>query len=245
LDGRTGDDEVSTILVVDDDPLIRDLLGEALPERWPGVTVLLAADGDEALRVFLSRQPDVVLLDVELPDRSGFEVLREIRQLSEVPVIMLTRREAEHDQVRGLQLGADDYVVKSQGVVLLTARIRAVMRRAQRSPHGPGSSDLRIGPLAISLDPQQVVVHERPVRLTAVEFKALYLLASNAGQVVTYDTLLTRIWGPESYRTADHLRVCVSRLQSKIERAGGPRCIENERGLGYRLNRESTTACQD
>lgn len=235
---------MSTILVVDDDPLIRDLLGAGLPVRWPGVTVLTAADGDEALRVFLAQQPDAVLLDVEMPGRSGFEVLREIRQVSDVPVIMLTRRGAEHDQVQGLQLGADDYVVKSDGIVLLTARIRAVLRRSQGSPRTRGGSDLKVGSLAISFDPEHVAVDGQPVHLTSVELSILQLLASNAGHVMTYETLLTRVWGPASYRTAEHLRVCISRLQSKILQAGGPRCIENERGLGYRLVRPAPAAHQ-
>ena len=225
------------VLVVDDDPQVRNLLCEALPLQWQGVTVATASDGDEALQVFSAQQPDVVLLDIELPDRSGFEVLREIRQVSEVPVLMLTRRDAEHEEVRALQLGADDYVVKSQGVVLLTERIRAVLRRVQGSLRVPGAQDLAVGPLTLSVGTQQVAVHGQPVRLTPVEFRCLHYLAANAGHVLTFEALLTRIWGPDSYRTAEHLRVCISRLQSKIEHAGGPRCIENERGMGYRLVR--------
>ena len=224
-----------SILVVDDESLIRDWLGKALPLRWPGATVVTASDGDEAWRAFVARQPDVVLLDVVLPDRSGFEVLREIRQASDVPVIMLTGRDGEADQVRGLQHGADGYVVKSVSTSLLVARIRAVLRRARRSPRAHGASDLTIGPLMLSPDRKMVAVGGRPVDLTPTESKLLYHLATNAGHVVTYETLLTRIWGLDAYRTAEHLRVYVSRLQAKIERAGGPRCITNERGLGYRL----------
>jgi DNA-binding response OmpR family regulator len=227
------------VLVVDDDPQVRNLLCEALPLQWQPVTVLTASDGDEALQVFSAQQPDVVLLDIEQPDRSGFEILREIRQVSDVPVLMLTRRSAEHDEVRALHLGADDYVVKSKGVGLLMAHMRAVLRRAQGSPRQRGGSDLKIGPLSISLDPKQLAIHGHPVHVTSVELRILHLLASNAGHVVTYETLLTRIWGPDSYRTVEHLRVCVSRLQSKIVQAGGPRCIESVRGFGYRLVRPS------
>jgi DNA-binding response OmpR family regulator len=233
---------VPVILVVDDDPLVRDWLGDALPLHWPGVSVVAASDGDEALRVFSAQQPDVVLLDVELPGRSGFEVLGEIRQLSDAPVIMLTRRGGETDQVRGLQLGADDYVVKERSVAVLVAKIRAVLRRARRPLRARGDSDLTIGPLTLSSDSQQVAVHGRLVDLTMVEFKLLHHLAGNVGHVVTHEALLARIWGPDSYRMVDQLRVCVSRLQTKIERAGGPRCIENERGIGYRLIRPSATA---
>jgi two-component system, OmpR family, KDP operon response regulator KdpE len=229
--------EMPRILVVDDDPLIRDLLGEGLPLQWPGVTVVTASDGDEALRVFLAQQPDVVILNVALPDLSGFEVLRQIRQNSDAPVILLTGRDDETDQIRGFQVGADDYLVKSLGINVLTARIRAVLRRTQPSPRAGGTPDLEVGPLTLSFDRHEVFVQGRSVHLTSVEFSLLYHLARNAGQVLTYEILLTRIWGADSHRAADHLRVYVSRLLSKIEHAGGPRCIENERGLGYRLVR--------
>ena len=162
-------------------------------------------------------------------------MLQQIRHVSDVPVIMLTGRGDETDQVRGFQLGADDYIVKPFGVPLLVARIRAVLGRTGRLPRAPGISELTIGPLTFSFDRHQFAVHGRPVDLTPTEFRLLHHLARNAGQVLAHETLTTRIWGPDSYRTAEHLRVVVSRLQSKIERAGGPRCIANERGLGYRL----------
>jgi two-component system KDP operon response regulator KdpE len=224
-----------SILVIDDDLLIRDLLCEALPIQWQGVDVVTASHGDEALDIFFAHEPDVVLLDVTLPVRSGFEVLQQIRHVSDVPVIMLTGRGGETDQVRAFQLGADDYIVKPIGVPLLAARIRAVRGRSERLPHAPGVSELTIGPLTFSFDRQQLAVHGRPVDLTPSELRLLNHLARNAGHVLTYETLMTRVWGSDSYRTANHLRVCVSRLQSKIERAGGPRCIANERSLGYRL----------
>jgi DNA-binding response OmpR family regulator len=226
---------VPTILVVDDDALVRRVLGEALRLQWPDVTVLTTADGDEALQVLLAQPPDLVLLDIELPGRSGFEVLREIRQISDVPVIILTPRDNEYDQVRGLQLGADGYVVKADGIVVLTARIRAVLRRVQRLRGARGTSDLVVGSLTLSPRTRQVAIHGRPVSLTPVEFPLLYHLAANAGRVLPYETLTTRIWGPDATRTVAHLRVLVSRVQAKLEQAGGPHCIENERGLGYRL----------
>ena len=226
---------MARVLAVDHDPLIRDSLCEALPLEWPGATVVTASDGDEAVRVFFAEEPDVVLLDVSLPGRSGFEVLRQIRQASDVPVIMLSRQDDETDQVRATQLGADDYLVEPCSAVVLIARIRVILRRITSSPAARVARDLTVGPLTLSLDRRQVAVHGRPVHLTPAEFTLLYHLARNAGHLLTYETLLTRVWGPGSYRKADHLRVYVSRLQSKIERAGGPHCIENERGLGYRL----------
>ena len=231
------DDEVPTVLVVDDDPQIRDVLSVTLPLHWPGTSVVTARDGDEALRAFREQEPDAILLDVVLPDRSGLEVLRQIRQVSDTPVILLTGQGDEIDQVRGFQIGADDFVVKPFSLLVLTARIHSILRRTNPSSGAEGAPDIEIGPIMISLSRQEAAVHGRPIQLTPVEFTLLQHLAQNAGQVLTYTTLLTRIWGPDSYRTADHLRVCISRLRSKIEQAGGPRCIENERGLGYRFAR--------
>ena len=232
------------VLVADDDPRIRDLLCEALTLRWQRVTVVTASDGDEALQVFLAQQPERVLLDVVLPGLIGFEVLRQIRQVSDTPVILLANRSDETDQVRGLQFGADDYVIKPFSTLALIARMRAILRRTTSSPLRDDDLGVTVGPLTLSPGSRQVAVHGRPVDLTPRELKLLYHLARNAGQVMTHETLTSRIWGLDSYRTADHLRVCVSRLQAKIEHVGGPRCIENERGLGYRLVAPSPIAHQ-
>jgi two-component system, OmpR family, KDP operon response regulator KdpE len=225
------------ILVVDDDPQIRGALGVTLPLQWHSATVIMASTGEEALRLFAEQEPAVVVLDVSLPGLSGFEVLRQIRLVSDIPVIMLTGRGDEIDQVRGFGLGADDYVVKPFGSLALIARIKAVLRRTGLSPLARSGPDFRAGPLTISFDSRQVAVHGQILHLTPIEHKLLELLARNAGHVLTHDALLNRLWGPDAFRTTDHLRVCVSRLQAKIERPGGPRCIENEHGLGYRLVR--------
>jgi DNA-binding response OmpR family regulator len=230
------------ILVAADDPQLRNLLCEALPLQWQRVAVVTASDGDEALQAFFAQQPEFVLLDVVLPGLSGVEVLRQIRQASDTPVILLTDRSDETDEVRGLQLGADDYVIKPSSVRALIARMRAIMRRTTSSPLREGDPDVTVGPLTLSPASRQTAVHGRPLHLTRMELKLLYHLARNAGQVVTYETLITRIWGLDSYRTADHLRAIVSRIQAKIEQAGGPRCIENERGVGYRLVAPSAAA---
>jgi DNA-binding response OmpR family regulator len=227
------------ILVVDDDPQIRDLLCEALPLQWQRVTVVTASDGDEALQAFFEQQPGFVLLDVALRGLSSFEMLRQIRQVSDTPVIVLTDRSDETDHVRGLQSGADDYVIKPFSTLALIARMRAILRRTTTSPLRERNPDLTVGPLMLSPGSRQVAVHGRSVDLTPKELKLLYHLARNNGQVLTHETLVTRIWGLDPDRTADHLRVLVSRLQSKILQAGGPRCIENARGSGYRLVRPS------
>ena len=233
---------MATILVVDDDQQVRDALSVALPFQWEAATVVTAADGDEVLRLFSDKDPDIVLLDVSLPGRSGFEVLREIRQVSDVPVIMLSALGEEKDQVQGLALGADDYIVKPFSALTLLARIRAVLRRTQSSSPSRSAPDFVDGPLTITYRSRRVLVHGRPIHLTPVEFKLLHHLVRNAGQILTHEALLARIWGPDSLRTHDHLRVFVSRVRSKIEQAGGPHYIETERGIGYRFVRSSLDA---
>jgi len=222
-----------SILAVDDDPGIRDALGVALPLQCPSATITTASSGEEALRSFFDQEPDIVLLEVSLPGLSGFEVLRQMRQVSDVPVIMLTGRDDEIDQVRGLELGADDYVVKPFAALALMGRIKAVLRRTRLSPLARGGQDFTAGPLSISFDSRQVAVHGQSIHLTPSEFKLLEHLTRNPGHVLTHDALLNRIWGPHSYRTADHLRVYVSRLRAKIEPPGGPHYIETDRGVGY------------
>ena len=226
-----------TILLVDDDPQMRDALSVALPFQWEAATVVTAADGEEALPIFFDQDPDIVLLDVSLPGVSGFEVLRQIRRVSDVPVIILSALGDEKDQVQGLALGADDYIVKPFGALALMARIRAVLRRTDLTSPSRATPDFVTGPLRIDYQSRRVVVHDRPVHLSPVEFKLLYHLARNAGRVLTHEALLNRIWGPDSVRTHDHLRVYVCRVRSKIAQAGGPGCIETERGVGYRLVR--------
>jgi two-component system, OmpR family, KDP operon response regulator KdpE len=233
---------MATILVVDDDPQVRDALSVALPFQWEAATVVTAADGNEVLRLIADVDPDIVLLDVSLPGHSGFEVLRQIRQISDVPVIMLSALGEEKDQVQGLALGADDYVVKPFSALALLARIRAVLRRTQSSSPSRSTPDFIDGPLTITYQSRRVVVHGRPIHLTPVEFKLLYHLARNVGHLMTHETLMNRIWGPDSMRTHDHLRVYVSRVRSKIEQAGGPDYIETERGIGYRLVRSPVDA---
>jgi DNA-binding response OmpR family regulator len=234
-DHDTGADEVPSILLAGDDPQIHDALGVALPLQWPDVTVVMVGTGEEALHAFVDQEPIVVVLNFSLPGISGLEVLRQIRQLSDAPVVLLADRSDEFDEVQALQLGADDYVIKPFSTLALVARVRAILRRTTSRPPTPVAPDLIVGSLRLSGDSRAVVIDGRPVHLTAVEFKLLHHLATNVGRVVTYSALMTRIWGPATYRTVDHLRVCISRLQSKIEQAGGPRGIENKRGFGYRL----------
>jgi len=224
---------MAKILVVDDDVSIRDALSVTLPLQWDTVTVVTADGGEAALRAFSEQDPDVVLLDVSLPDVSGFEVLRRIRRISDVPVLMLTAHGGEMDQVRGLELGADEYITKPFGAMALMARIKAVLRRAGLPARTRSAADVVVGPLAVQFQSRRVTVHGQLIHLTPVEFKLLYHLARNAGHLLMHEALVDRVWGTESVHTADHLKVFISRIRAKLDRAGGPSFIETERRLGY------------
>ena len=176
-----------------------------------------------------------------MPGKDGFAVLREIRLVSDVPVIMLTARGEEVDQVRGLELGADDYVVKPFSYLTLLARMTAVLRRASASSPTQVLPDFVAGDFAISFQDELVTVRGEPVKLTPVEYRILSRLVRNAGRVVAHQTLLDYALGDDHVVVPGSLKVFISRLRAKIESEDGPRLIENERGLGYRFIRLKTS----
>jgi two-component system KDP operon response regulator KdpE len=225
------------ILVVDDDPQILDAVTVGLQLQWQDAEVLSATDGEQGLRVFYDQNPDVVVLDVTMPRKNGFEVLQDIRRVSDVPVIMLTARGEDTDQVRGLETGADDYVTKPFSHLALLARIKAVLRRADMPQPANALPDFQAGDLAINFQNHQVTLRGEPVKVTPVEFKLLYHLVRNVGRLMPHEALLDRVWGAEYGATNDYLKVYVSRLRAKLEAPGGPHYIETERGLGYRFVR--------
>lgn len=225
------------ILVVDDDARIRDALTVGLQLQWEDAKVLAADNGETALQMFFEHEPNIVLLDVTMPGIDGLQVLREIRRVSDVPVIMLTARDEEVDQVRGLELGADEYVGKPFGHLALVARMKAVLRRAELPAPIEAASDFVAGDVAIRFQDRAVSVRGEPVRLTPVEYKLLYHLVRNVGRVVPHQALLDRVWGTDYGATSAYLKVFISRLRAKLEQPGGPRYIETERGLGYRFVR--------
>ncbi|HEX8968176.1 MAG TPA: response regulator transcription factor [Chloroflexota bacterium] len=223
------------VLVVDDDPRLREALEVGLQLQWQDAQVLVAADGEAGLEQFFQEEPDVVLLDVSMPRMNGFEVLKEIRRVSDVPVIMLTARGEDVDQVRGLELGADDYVAKPFSHLALMARIKAVLRRAEMPPPLESLPDFTAGDLSIHFQNQQVSVGGQQVKLTPVEYKLLYHLVRNAGHLMPHQALLDRVWGAEYEAGPEYLKVFVSRLRAKLRRPGSPEYIETERGRGYRF----------
>lgn len=217
------------LLAVDDEPGILRLLKLELGAQ--GFKVLTASNGDEAIRVIEERRPDCVLLDVMMPGESGLEVMKKIRERGRTPVLLLTAKDKETDKVRGLELGADDYIVKPFNLPELGARIRAVLRRVRGiTPAGP----VRAGDLEIDLGRRIVSKKGAMVNLTRTEWLLLEHLASNAGKLVTNRELLTKVWGPEYVDDLQYLRVWVSRIRQKIEESPSePKFIRTFQGLGY------------
>lgn len=221
------------VLIVDDEPDVVKVLRMSFQAQEPTWEALAAYDGEEALAVFDKEQPDLVLLDIMMPEMSGFDVLKELRRFSDVPVIMLTAKEDEIDKVTGLNLGADDYITKPFGHLELLARVKAVLRRAQGMPlthELPFTS----GDIHIDFERRQVSVEGQPVSLTGTEYRLLYHLVRNAGQVLTHETLLARVWGREYTDEIDYLKVYISRLRNKLEKdPHGPQHVLTEYGVGY------------
>jgi DNA-binding response OmpR family regulator len=223
------------ILVVDDEPAVTDLLAYNL--RKAGYEPLVAADGREALRLTRHASPDLILLDLMLPEVDGLEVCRELRRTSAVPIIMITARGEEIDRVVGLELGADDYVCKPFSVRELLARIKAVLRRGQPVDQDSAVGQLH-GPGGLMLDPDARLVHiaGTPLDLTRLEFDLLYLLLSNAGRVLTRERLLEQAWGYDFVGDTRAVDSAIKRLRAKLRTAAlAADAIEAVRGVGYRF----------
>lgn len=222
------------ILAVDDEEKILRFVRINL--ELEGFRVISANSGLEALQRIRTASPDLVLLDVMMPEMDGFETLRLLREFSDVPVIMLTVRSDEEDIVRGLELGADDYITKPFGVRELTSRIRAVLRRS-RTFLPPESAILKIDDyLSVDYNLQEAIVGGKRVKLRPTEFRLLEVLIENAGWVVPHEALLAKVWGPEYRDEVNYLRLYVTYLRQKIEPdPANPRYILTERGIGYRF----------
>lgn len=224
----------TTILVVDDEPRMVRFVKMNLDLE--GYFTLEANNGVQAIEKTRDFNPDLVLLDVEMPGLDGFETLKRIRQISEAPVIMLTVRSDEDDKIKGLDLGADDYITKPFSPRELSSRIRAVLRRAE-STRSLDKQMIRIDDrLQFDLQRRDVIVDGERVNLRPTEYRLLYHLVQNAGWVVPHETLLTKVWGPEYVDDNHLLRLYITYLRKKIEPdLDNPRYIFTERGLGYRF----------
>jgi two-component system response regulator RegX3 len=227
-----------TVMVIEDEEAFIDALVVGLQREGFGVEV--ARDGAEALSNFDKVDPDIVLLDVMLPKVSGTDVCREIRKKSQVPIIMVSAKGTEIDTVVGLEVGADDYIVKPYRIRELVARVRAALRRSHTSGESPLGSESSVAVGEISIDPDQhvVVVRGQVTKLPLKEFELLYVLMANAGRVMTRDTLIDRVWGSDYYGDTKTLDVHIKRLRSKVEAdPASPVLILTIRGLGYKFEK--------
>jgi len=223
-----------TVLVVDDEHRYRELLEMNLGRR--GYRVLQAADGLSAINAVEQETPDLVILDLKLPDIDGYEVCRRIREYSNVPIIMLTAKAEPQEKVRGLSTGADDYITKPFSAEELLARVAAVLRRTEVARGDVGAESFRCGALRIDYAQHRVTVADREIPVTPGEYRLLTVLAANAGRVVVQEEILRRVWG-EGYSTATALlQTAVRRLRTKIEdEPAEPRYVLTKRGIGYWL----------
>ncbi len=222
-------------LVIEDDANILEAISLIFQLRWPEMEVASTPSGKEGIAMVETESPDVVLLDINLPDISGFQVLSEIRRFSDVPVLVATVRGEETDTVRGLELGADDYIVKPFSHLELLARVKAVLRR-----HGvvvaEGAEPFSSGGLRIDFAQRKVSLHDKEVKLTPIEYQLLYHLARSADQFVSSSTLVYKIWGEDYPGAAESLKVHMRHLREKLEEdPANPRLILTEHGKGYRL----------
>ena len=223
-----------TILVVDDEPRMVQFITMNL--ELEAFRVVSAFDGYQALEKMTRELPDLVILDIMMPDMDGFETLRKIRKVSAVPVIFLSAKGEEFDRVKGLDLGADDYIAKPFSPRELVSRIRAVLRRLEPVAPALGLPVKVDDDLCINFEQRKVIVRGQEVRLRPTEYRLLYQLVTNAGRLLTHETLLSRVWGPE-YRDEDqYVRLYITYLRQKIEDdPKRPKYILNERGIGYRF----------
>lgn len=226
------------ILVVDDEPAVSDLLAYNL--RKAHYDVVIAADGQTALQQARQTPPDLILLDLMIPEVDGLDVCRELRKTSDVPIIMITARGEEIDRVVGLELGADDYVTKPFSVRELMARVKAVLRRAQSEEKTNASSDLLLGPadLQMDIDARTVQIGGKSLDLTRLEFDLLFHLLFNAGRVLTRERLLEQVWGYDFVGDTRAVDSAVKRLRAKLRAASdNVDTIEAVRGVGYRISK--------
>jgi DNA-binding response OmpR family regulator len=230
----TSSDAHPLVLVVDDEPRIIRFVRINL--EMEGFRVIEASNGLEALSQVREKMPDMVLLDVMMPEMDGFETLRMVREVSSVPVIMLTVRSSEEDKVRGLDLGADDYITKPFSPRELVSRVRAVLRRLQAvSPAEAAVLEIDDA-LSVDFNTAEVIVQGERVKLRPTELRLLRHLIENAGWTVPHATLLSRVWGYEYKDEISYLRLYVNYLRKKIEPdPSSPRYILTERGMGYRF----------
>jgi two-component system, OmpR family, KDP operon response regulator KdpE len=227
----------ATIVLIEDESEIRRFLRTTLPSH--GFRIHEATTGQEGLIETKTRNPDLILLDLGLPDMDGTEVIRRVREWTATPIIVLSAREQEHQKVTALDLGADDYVTKPFGIDELLARIRTALRHAARPDEADADSCFTFGDVRVELGRRQVFVADKEIRLTQMEYKLLTTLVRHAGKVVTHRQLLKEVWGPLHVEESHYLRVYMRQLRNKLEsHPAHPKFLVTELGVGYRLRSE-------
>ncbi len=229
------------VLVIEDDPGIIEVVSLCFQLRWSGATVLSASSGGKGIELVETGSPDVIILDIGLPDMDGYQVLKEVRRFSDVPVIMLTVRAEDTDIARGLELGADDYITKPFSHIELIARVQAVLRRAQGTGVSDDERPFSSGKLSVDFSRNEVTISGNPVKLTSTERKLLYQLIRNEGRILSHENLLTKVWGDNYVDARDLLRVHIQHLRQKLgDNAESPSIIVTEHGIGYKFIRPSS-----
>ncbi len=222
------------ILLIEDEPQMLRLLRIILQSQ--GYRLVESSTGQDGLMQAATRAPDVILLDLGLPDIDGLEVTRRLREWSDVPIIVISAREQEQDKIKALDAGADDYLTKPFGAGELVARIRVAMRHKALREAGQHESIFTLGNLRVDLARRQVFLNEKEVHLTPIEYKLLTVLIKNAGKVLTHRQLLKEVWGPPYLTETQYLRVYMTQLRHKLEAdPARPSFLINEPGVGYRL----------
>lgn len=230
------------ILVTDDEPDVVGLIGLAFQFNRPDYVLTEAYNGKEALQRLSEQTYNLIILDVSMPEMDGFEVTRRVRETSDVPVILLTAKGLEQDKVRGLELGADDYITKPFGHKELIARVDAVLRRAARPLETPTAVDiLRHKDMEVDLTQHQVTMRGEVVKLTPTEYRLLYHLINNRGRIMPQETLLVKVWGADYREESHYLKVYVRRLREKLEAdPARPEYLITVRGVGYTFPANTT-----
>ncbi|MDD4859762.1 MAG: response regulator transcription factor [Dehalococcoidales bacterium] len=226
------------VLVVEDDPGIIEVVSLCFQLRWSGTTIVSASSGGKGVELVESESPDVVILDIGLPDMDGYQVLREIRRFSDVPVIMLTVRSEDTNIAKGLEMGADDYITKPFSHIELIARVQAVLRRAQGVSVSDEEHPYASGKLSVDFSRNEVSLDGKPVKLTSTERKLLYHLIRNEGRILSHESLLSKVWGETYIDARDLLRVHIQHLRTKLgDNSESPTIIVTEHGMGYKFVR--------
>jgi len=227
-------DRDRTVLLIEDEPEIRRFLRKTVPQH--GYLLLEATSGRDGLSQAAARTPDLVLLDLGLPDFDGLQVIKELREWSSVPIIVLSARDQEPVKVEALDLGADDYLTKPFGLNELMARMRVVLRHRESAQGKDGEPVFVTGELKVDFEKRMVFVGENEIHLSPIEYKLLTTLVRSAGKVVTHRQLLKEVWGPNYEDEAHYLRVYMRQLRNKLEaNPANPKYLTTELGVGYRL----------